>query len=519
VTAMAEQAAAMEVDEGEPAGDAPAAEGTPAFKRCLEAVRLDDTNYASWTLLLAEAEATSNPMLEEVYGRFLENFPPLYGYWAAYARTVHARVARGGDAVGAAKEGAAVFEKGVAATAGASVDLWVKYGEFMKDNNGADPAATRAVMDRACAAVAGDPRSALVFQVYEAFEEQQGDHAKVVQVARRALGCARATDADGSQGFPGRQEALERLTALAEAAPAGSLGGSADDLLCAVATESNAAARADREKAPFEQRLTRPYFHVKPLDEAQLRAWRAYLDWTEDRGDEAQTRALYERCLVACAAYPEFWARYALWDQARGLKILERGLNFVKSSPDLLLLRAQLLEAAGRVDDAREGLEEITEHAAPGLLEAVLAQARFERRRGSSEDVVAAYRSAMPKLESGSEAKSLVAVALARYQRACLRDCDAARGTLEQAIREAPAHRELWVAYYALEAETEGAGAHARVAALFQTAFGPDVQLAKEDQQALWDLYLAHVEDLSPDVNHVLKVRDEHAAWLRSVSN
>ena len=44
-------------DEGESTGVA----GTPAFKRCLEAVRLDDSCYASWSLLIAEAEATDWP--------------------------------------------------------------------------------------------------------------------------------------------------------------------------------------------------------------------------------------------------------------------------------------------------------------------------------------------------------------------------------------------------------------------------------------------------------------------------
>ena len=33
--------------------------------------------------------------------------------------------------------------------------------------------------------------------------------------------------------------------------------------------------------------LRRPYFHAKPLDEDQLRAWRAYLDWEEDNGEDS----------------------------------------------------------------------------------------------------------------------------------------------------------------------------------------------------------------------------------------
>ena len=45
------------------------------------------------------------------------------------------------------------------------------------------------------------------------------------------------------------------------------------------------------------------------------------------------------------------------------------------------------------------------------------------------------------------------------------------------------------------------------------------VLVSRDDQQALWDLYLAHVEDLSPDVDIVLKTRDDYAAWQRKAGN
>ena len=57
-----------------------------------------------------------------------------------------------------------------------------------------------------------------------------------------------------------------------------------------------------RRKA-FEDVIRRPYFHVKPLDAAQLSAWSHYIDYMDAKGDEKETRHLYERCLVACARY------------------------------------------------------------------------------------------------------------------------------------------------------------------------------------------------------------------------
>jgi hypothetical protein len=54
----------------------------------------------------------------------------------------------------------------------------------------------------------------------------------------------------------------------------------------------------------YESAIRRPYWHVKPLDAAQLRNWAAYLDWQEAQGDLGLTVRLYERCCVPCASYP-----------------------------------------------------------------------------------------------------------------------------------------------------------------------------------------------------------------------
>ncbi|CAH8452512.1 unnamed protein product [Heterobilharzia americana] len=95
----------------------------------------------------------------------------------------------------------------------------------------------------------------------------------------------------------------------------------------------------------FEEKIRRPYFHVKPLEEVQLNNWGEYLSFEEaeaatvishireqikltsqlsdDKLEEAvfqcpevklakrRVRILYERCLVACALYEHFWIRYA----------------------------------------------------------------------------------------------------------------------------------------------------------------------------------------------------------------
>lgn len=69
----------------------------------------------------------------------------------------------------------------------------------------------------------------------------------------------------------------------------------------AAASSAKAAVAAIK---PFEDGIRRPYFHVKPLDSAQVVNWSLYLDHIEAKADRTACIKLYERCLVACAGYP-----------------------------------------------------------------------------------------------------------------------------------------------------------------------------------------------------------------------
>ncbi|MBN3319539.1 PRP39 factor, partial [Atractosteus spatula] len=61
----------------------------------------------------------------------------------------------------------------------------------------------------------------------------------------------------------------------------------------------------------FEEGIKRPYFHVKPLEKAQLNNWKEYLDFEIENGTPERVVVLFERCLIACALYEEFWIKYA----------------------------------------------------------------------------------------------------------------------------------------------------------------------------------------------------------------
>lgn len=61
----------------------------------------------------------------------------------------------------------------------------------------------------------------------------------------------------------------------------------------------------------YEEKIKRTYFHVKPVDLKQIKNWDAYLDFEISEGNHERIVVLFERCLIPCAHYEEFWAKYA----------------------------------------------------------------------------------------------------------------------------------------------------------------------------------------------------------------
>lgn len=48
---------------------------------------------------------------------------------------------------------------------------------------------------------------------------------------------------------------------------------------------------------------------MKPLERIQLKTWRDYLDFEMAQGDQKRIVVLFERCMIACALYEEFWSK------------------------------------------------------------------------------------------------------------------------------------------------------------------------------------------------------------------
>lgn len=136
----------------------------------------------------------------------------------------------------------------------------------------------------------------------------------------------------------------------------------------------------------YEQNIKRPYFHVTELEEDQLENWRKYLDFEEAEGDKTRIIFLYERCLVSCAYYVEFWLRYARYvhimgkaEDVRIIYLKAASIYAPVSQPQIRLNYALFEEQDGRTGTAREIYDAVL-LGRPGDVDAIVAKADFERR-------------------------------------------------------------------------------------------------------------------------------------------
>lgn len=149
----------------------------------------------------------------------------------------------------------------------------------------------------------------------------------------------------------------------------------------------------------YESEIKRPYFHVTELDVHQLINWRKYLDFEEAEGDYVRAQFLYERCLVTCAFYDEFWFRCARWMHAQENKeeevrnIYQRAstLYVPISRPGIRLQYAYFEESVGRPDVAQD-IHQAILLSLPGHVETVVSWANLQRRQSGLQAAIEVYK-------------------------------------------------------------------------------------------------------------------------------
>lgn len=171
-----------------------------------------------------------------------------------------------------------------------------------------------------------------------------------------------------------------------------------------------------------------------------------------------QVVKLYERCLIACANYPEYWIRYVLCMEASGsMDLAENALAratqvFVKRQPEIHLFAARSREHSGDIAGARSSYQLVHE-ISPGLLEAIIKHANMEHRLGNLEDTCSLYEQTIA-IEKGKEHSQSLPLLFAQYSRflyLVLGKAEKAREVLDQALENNQPSKPLLEALIHLE--------------------------------------------------------------------
>ncbi|XP_022771319.1 pre-mRNA-processing factor 39-like isoform X3 [Durio zibethinus] len=411
-------------------------------------VRANSLNFNAWTTLIEETEkvAENNILkIRKVYDAFLAEYPLCYGYWKKYAdHEAH---------IGSMDKVVEVYERAVQEVT-YSVDIWVLYCAFAIETYG-DLETIRRLFERGLAYVGTDYLSFPLWDKYIEYEYMHQEWSRLAVIYTRIL---ENPNQHLDRYFNSFKELagsrpISELRTAEEAAAASGVASEADGPVNEGEVHPDAAEETpkpvssglveaeelekyvtvteelykkakefDSKILGFETAIRRPYFHVQPLNVAELENWHNYLDFLEREGDFNKVVKLYERCLIACANYPEYWIRYVLCMEASGsMDLADNALAratqvFVKRQPEIHLFAARFKEQNGDIPGARAAYQLVHSEISPGLLEAIIKHANMERRLGKLEDAFSLYEQAIA-IEKGKEHSQTLPMLYAQYSR------------------------------------------------------------------------------------------------------
>ncbi|XP_057507970.1 pre-mRNA-processing factor 39-1-like isoform X2 [Actinidia eriantha] len=418
-------------------------------ERLWSIVGANSGDFNVWTALIEETEKMSEGnilKIRKVYDAFLAEFPLCYGYWKKYADH-EARL-------GSIEKVVEVYEQAVQGVT-YSVDIWLHYCVFAINTYG-DLETIRRLFERGLAYVGTDYLSFPLWDKYIEYEYLQQDWSRLALIYTRILenpnqqldryfnsfkelagsrplseltaeeAAAAAAAAVKSESKDQEIEGEAHPTAIEQSPKPVSSGlTEAEELEKYIAIREEMFEKAkefDSKIIDFETAIRRPYFHVRPLNVAELENWHNYLDFIEGVDDFNKVVKLYERCLIACANYPEYWIRYVLCMEACGSmdlanNALARATQvFVKRQPEIHLFAARFKEHSGEIPGARAAYQLVNTEIAPGLLEAIIKHANMEYRLGNLEDACSVYEQAIV-IEKGKEHSQSLPFLFAQYSR------------------------------------------------------------------------------------------------------
>uniref|UniRef100_A0A4W5NHB0 Si:ch211-114c17.1 n=1 Tax=Hucho hucho TaxID=62062 RepID=A0A4W5NHB0_9TELE len=462
------------------------------FDRLWKLAHDNPQDFSSWTDLLQYSEQESHMTASRrALVAFLARYPLCYGYWKKFAD-----LERRAGYTNKAQE---VCVQGLKAIP-LSVDLWIHYINLLLGtlnmNLPESSQCIRSAFEEAVAAAGLDFHSDRLWELYIEWEKEQGDMKAATGVYDRILrvptqlysshyekfkthlNAHAPKDVLSAEEYEGLLEESKQIhkTEKAELAEGeDELPPGEEKEPTEVIPKMRELLLARREKVyqdlegevrkrwNFEEAIKRPYFHVKPLDRTQLKAWHSYLDWDGIiAGGDRRVRILFERCLIACALYEEFWTKYVQYlepqslDEARG--VFRRACEIHLAHKHTMHLQwATFEERHGDLTEARRVLESL-ETSIPGLAMVRLRRAGLERRAGRLDESEALLRDAVVQAKETPHLHAFYSIKLARLLLKLCKNPSKARGVLQEALEISPDDGKLHLNLLELEVSGDPRG-------------------------------------------------------------
>ncbi|XP_012696307.2 pre-mRNA-processing factor 39 [Clupea harengus] len=568
------------------------------FDRLWKVAHDNPQDFTSWTDLLQYCEQEGHMTASRrALNAFLLRYPLCYGYWKKFADMER----RAGNNVKAEE----VCVQGLKAIP-LSVDLWIHYINLLLGTLNMNlPESTqriRSVLEEALEAAGMDWHSDRLWDLFAEWEKEQGNLKAMTVVYDRALKVPtqlyrghydkmkthinsnppldilseeeyqtlraeyKQSQAQGEGSNPTEEEE-ERPPGEEE--PADNDDGKDSEEAVQKMQELLLAGREKifqeneaevRKRWTFEDAIKRPYFHVKPLDKAQLKGWQSYLDWemaeakgehegtegaevtegtegTEEAAAEVEQEApeapkaeggisghkrvliLFERCLIACALYEEFWTKYAHYmeqssvEEARTVfrRTCEIHLPYKHS---VHLHWATFEERHGNFTVAQNILETL-EQTMPGLAVVRLRRAGLERRLGHVDRAETMLTEAVEQSKENPPLHAFYSIKLARLLLKLGKNASRARTVLQEAIELNPDNGKLHLNLLELEVSgdprTNGTGVQQCVTRALAAPLSPRTKILFSQRG------LQFAEDFGATVQSVLTMYDEHQKLLKEI--
>eukprot|EP01132_Coremiostelium_polycephalum_P005951 gene5951-7411_t len=478
-------------------------------------VQANPSGFNYWTALIGIVEKKNDiNKIRKVYEQFLVEFPLCYLYWKRLADFEYSNNNQ--------DLSIAVYEKAVESIT-YSVDIWINYCSHLIEKS-YPIESIRSVFIRASSIIGSDFNSGKFWDKYIEFESSQ-EHNNLASIYNTIL---QTPIENISVYYDKFKESIDRfkINELLTPEEHQSYTGDQAETKKFILENRESWYKKSSEKVtkrlPYETIVNkRFFFHIQPIEESLLSTWRTYLDTMESDPSESPDTIikLYERCLIPCCYYSEFWIKYTKYlESQKRIKEIESAFEratgiFLKRRPDVHLEYANFEESEGNIEKAKSILNNI-HNLCPGHLETNLRLANFERRNNGNESAEKVYENAFTMLENDPKSYPLITACYAKFVSLFLSDSEKARSIYEKAVSLHSDIKNLWLSYINFEMNNQSTGSspeivQEKITNIYQNALATTSKLSNDDKIELWTNYLEFTLDWSKDIKIYRKLQND----------